>query len=328
VVLPMIPISLRGGTMVPRGIDFRKMQARREKLPRFALEQVEYLVQWCATMAERAMPVPPNAISARTRVAVRALAVHEECETDSKLLGQISAGAQLILLKTVNTDDRAKRAEVHFERSKEEGGGFQHGWVQSVLHDGTQNLAPLPAKDVDVETLQLELKASQARAQRLAAAVEAERNGLARAMLTEVSSSSVQPQRRSPVEEAQQLKTIDQAIAQTRQLRDKELQQLKASLDNPNVQLALAVTGGVDAYFGDVTKYHALRRAAPTSDGPSGGSGKTARELKRERERLEDEARSLAAKTKELEEKTRVAMALKRVQVDELHNHDARRLEF
>jgi hypothetical protein len=146
--------------------------------------------------------------------------------------------------------------------------------------------------------------------------------------LTEVSSSSVQPQRRSPVEEAQQLKTIDQAIAQTRQLRDKELQQLKASLDNPNVQLALAVTGGVDAYFGDVTKYHALRRAAPTSDGPSGGSGKTARELKRERERLEDEARSLAAKTKELEEKTRVAMALKRVQVDELHNHDARRLEF
>ena len=119
---------------------------------------------------------------------------------------------------------------------------------------------------MDAIALEEELRLATLRVHKLGAAVEAEEAALVRTTLTEaevVANSKGSRRTRAAPTEGQLIARLSQA----EQLLRLEHAKLRESLADPNVQLALAVTQGVDGYYGDV---HALRQRTNPAHGLSG----------------------------------------------------------
>lgn len=178
---------------------------------------------------------------------------------------------------------------------------------------------------MDPEQIEAELKASRSRVQRLAAQIEAEEGALVRSTLTEAEITAAARRRVPTTAMEQQLMA---RVAQAEQLLRAEHDKLRAALEDPNVQLALAVEQGVDNYYSDV---HTLRRRNNPAHGlnpASANAGAKLRKLTKERERLGDAVRSLTAETEMLAAETRIVVGSKADLAAALKRRDAVRVRL
>ena len=179
---------------------------------------------------------------------------------------------------------------------------------------------------MDAVALEEELRLATLRVHKLGAAVEAEEAALIRTTLTEAEVvASCQAPRRAT---AKGMPTEGQLIArvsQAEELLRHELSELRESLADPNVMLALAVTQGVDGYYGDV---HALRQRSNPAHGLSAGAATPAaslNNLKKERDRLQGAVRSLAIETESMAREARIVAESKAQLVAALRRREAKR---
>ena len=114
-------------------------------------------------------------------------------------------------------------------------------------------------------------------------------------------------------------------VSQAEELLRQEHSKLRDSLAEPNIQLALAVSQGVDGYYGDV---RALRQRSNPAHGLSAGAATPAAaltNLKTERDRLQGAVRSLAIETESMAREARVVAESKAQLVVALRRREAKR---
>ena len=179
----------------------------------------------------------------------------------------------------------------------------------------------------DSIALEEDLRLATLRVHRLAAAVEAEEAALVRTTLAaaEVSAANHTYGKRPASSGGTTETQLQSRVTQAEQLLKDEHAKLREQLADPNVQLALAVEQGVDSYYADV---HGLRRRTNPAHGLSSNAQTPAaalNKLKKERDRLADAVRSLAAETEAFSQEARVVRESKAGLVDALRRRDVAR---